>query len=104
MKAFQCDKCGKFFTRKRRALEKGISFDGQRGPRTLSVDLLYRCVHTKAKRGTGFQEVFDYGHKADFCDNCLLWLIEEYKGGIMVAIGREVDVTEDTRECASHQA
>lgn len=98
MKAFQCDKCGQQFTRGRRALEKDISFDGQRGPRTLAVDLLFRCVHRKSEDGYACK------HRVHFCDDCLLWLIEEYKGSIMVAVGREVDVTENTRECAGHQA
>ncbi len=107
MKAFQCDKCGEHFTRGRRALEKTISFDGPRGPRTLSVDLLYRCVHPKGQRGLGkypadsSQEA--RAHQAHFCDDCLLWLLDEYKGNIMVAVGREEDVTTDARE-PSNQA
>jgi len=97
MKAFQCDKCGQKFTRGRRALQKDISFDGQRGPRTLAVDLLYRCVHGKQQRPT--REWYDHG--VDFCDDCLLWLLDEYKGSIMVAVGREGNVTEDSAEHVS---
>lgn len=89
MQAFQCDKCGQKFTRGRRALQKHISFDGQRGPRTLAVDLLFRCVHR------------NNGHGVDFCDDCLLWLLDEYKGSIMVAGGREENVTEDSAEPVS---
>ena len=100
MKAFLCDKCGNSFRRKRRALQKEISFDGERGPRTLVVDLLYRCVHLKQPAPT--RDWYDHG--VEFCDDCLIWLLEEYKGSIMVAVGREVDVTEDARECVSNQA
>ena len=90
MRAFLCDKCGESVTRKKGVLGKEISFDGQRGPRTLSVDLLYRCVHSANRE-----------HRVDFCDDCLLWLLEEYKGSIMVEVGREKNVTEDSPEHAS---
>lgn len=98
MKAFKCDKCEEHFTRGQRALEKSIPFDGARGPRTLVIDMLYRCVHTK--RGTGFKGVA-YDHGVDFCDDCLLWFLDEYKGSIMVEVGRKEDVTEDDKERAS---
>ena len=99
MKAFQCDKCGEEFRRERTGSAM-ISFDahgklgdGNSWVRTLAVDLLYKCVHSSAN---DHQEV-------DFCDDCLLWLLEEYKGSIMVEVGREEDVTE-TGECLSQQA
>lgn len=115
MKAFRCDKCGEFFTRESRSLEKDISFDGQRGPRTLSVDLLYRCVHEfdpglepNPVKIVAAKTEWDKGsrrtHQPHFCDDCLLWLIEEYKGSIMVAVGSEEDVTKDSRESISNQA
>ena len=92
MKAFQCDKCGEYFRRERGALQKAISFDGQRGPRTLSVDLIHCCVHSLGR------ELPMY-HQVHFCADCLLWLLEEYKGSIMVAVGgSEENVTEDSAE------
>ncbi len=97
MKAFNCDKCGEYFHRERikGTLQKSISFDGPRGNRTLSVDLLYRCIHLKSEDG------YTCKHQVHFCDDCLLWLLEEYKGSIMVAVGGEENVTENARECAS---
>ena len=94
MKAFQCDKCGDFFQRKARALQNKISFEGPRGPRTLEIDFLYRCTHRNVDgRVTE--------HPVHFCDDCLLWFLDEYKGSIMVEVGREEDVTEDDKQPAS---